>query len=353
MTNTYPLVSIVIPTFNQRPDFLRETLRSALAQTYPNFEVVLSENHSTNGADKVLEEFTDKRLRIVSPEQHLAMVPHFEFAGRQAKGEFISFLCSDDLVTPDWLAELVPLLASDKSAVFGFGEIANVKHDHPEEFLYRCRNDKLPTGSYSVKDMLKLILPFNRASSWLVGDLIRTDAYLRAGGMGQPNIRYCGDYALALRLLEQGGAVYLNKLVGLHRRWEANDGKTDSKRTLAAIDDTAELFRIIDTSAALGAQISALQSELASSKRSKATVSALLVLEAVATGEINAKDLAAPSAKILAMDNSIAIRAILGCARVPAIASLVRIFHKSAKSMYRVLVAPRMNRSGAATSKQQ
>lgn len=352
MTDDQPLVSIVIPTFNQRPDFLRETLNAALAQTYGNFEVVLSENHSNNGAEKVFAEFADARLRTVRPEQHLAMVPHFEFAGRHARGKYISFLCSDDLVTPDWLEQLVPLLEGDTNAVFGFGEIANVRHDRPDEIIYRCRNGEFATGSYSVTDMLKLVIPFNRASSWLVGDLIRTDAYLRAGGMGQPNIRYCGDYALALRLLEQGSAVYLNKLVGLHRRWDANDGKTDSKRALAAIDDTAELFRIIATSMPLAPHLSSLAPELERSKKTKAAVLSLLLLEAVAMGEIRSENLADPAAKILAMNNSLRTRSLLGCARTPAIASLLRTFHKSAKSLYRLLVAPRINRIGAGAVKE-
>jgi cellulose synthase/poly-beta-1,6-N-acetylglucosamine synthase-like glycosyltransferase len=62
-----PLVSIVIPTFNQRPQFLRDSLSSALAQTYGQIEVIVSDNHSTNGTAALLAEYDDPRLRVVRP----------------------------------------------------------------------------------------------------------------------------------------------------------------------------------------------------------------------------------------------------------------------------------------------
>ena len=61
MMKNRPTVSILIPTYNQRPDFLRATLRSVLAQTYTDFEVVVSDNHSTNEAPQVLAELWLKR----------------------------------------------------------------------------------------------------------------------------------------------------------------------------------------------------------------------------------------------------------------------------------------------------
>ncbi len=350
MSDLEPLVSIIIPTYNQRPDFLRATIKSCLAQTYRNIDVVVSENHSTNDAPSVLLEFSDPRLRVIRPETHLAMVPHFEFAGNAARGELMSFLASDDLVPEDWLELIVPMLQQNKDAVFGFGEIANVHHERPEETIYFCRGNKLPTGSYSTAELLALLLPFNRASSWLVGDVMRTDAYIRAGGVAQPNILYCGDHALALRLMEQGSAVYVNKLVGLHRRWEAIDGKIDAKRALSAVDDTLELFRIVETSEKLRPSLEQMRPQLARSKRKKAVLLSLVLLQAVAMGEIGAKELKEPSDKVLELDRPLLARLILQAAKIPGVPSLVKLFHKPAKSVYRTLIAPGMNRVNARTA---
>src|SRR5690606_1160799 len=121
MTQSQPLVSIVVPNYNQRHDFLRATIDSVLSQTYDNFEVVVSENHSTNGARDVLAEFDDPRLRIVQPPAHVPMPQNFAFGATEARGELISFLPSDDIVEPDWLERLVPELVKYPEAVFAFG----------------------------------------------------------------------------------------------------------------------------------------------------------------------------------------------------------------------------------------
>ena len=208
-----PLVSIILGFYNQRPDFLRATIRSVLAQTYQNFDLVVSDNHSTNGSSKVLDEFSDPRMRVIRPPQHVAMVPHFAFAAQHAKGEFISFLASDDLVSPDWLEALVPMFDDRPDVVFGFGEIANFPFEDPDQIRFLCREGMFPTGIYSAEQLLPLIFPFNRASSWMVGDLIRIDAYRQTAGnnfLEKAGIAYSGDHALSLRLLEIGSAAYVN-----------------------------------------------------------------------------------------------------------------------------------------------
>src|SRR5258707_326013 len=96
-----PHVSIVIPTYNQNREFLRAAVASALSQTYERFEVIVSNNHSTNDTVQVLSEFADERLKVVCPRDHLPMTENFAFAADQASGEYISFLASDDWVHPN------------------------------------------------------------------------------------------------------------------------------------------------------------------------------------------------------------------------------------------------------------
>src|SRR5258705_7070185 len=93
-----PLVSIIIPTYNQRPDFLRECLKSAIGQTYPNIEVIVSDNHSDNEMVQVLEDFPKDRLKLIKPPRHLDIIDNFIFGAEAATGEYISFLSSDDLL---------------------------------------------------------------------------------------------------------------------------------------------------------------------------------------------------------------------------------------------------------------
>ena len=58
-----PLVSIVIPTYNRARDLAR-ALKSVVGQTYPNFEVLVVDNHSADNTDDVVTSFNDSRMKL-------------------------------------------------------------------------------------------------------------------------------------------------------------------------------------------------------------------------------------------------------------------------------------------------
>ena len=242
MKKNRPTVSILIPNFNQKPAFLSAALQSVFAQTFDNFEVIVSENHSTNGSLEILNSFSDRRLRIVTPDAHLSMPENFAFAAKHARGKYLSFLPSDDLVEPDWLELLVPKISSSDDAVLAFGEVAGVHHERISEIFYFNRGQKLPTKIYSPSEFLPIVVTFNRNVGWVVGGLILADIYFKVGGMAQPGYHLSFDYALLLKLLEHGNIIYVNKLVGRHRVWGTKEGKVDGERSVRAIDDMINLF---------------------------------------------------------------------------------------------------------------
>lgn len=343
MIAAQPTVSVIIPTYNQRPDFLRATIRSVLHQPYANLEVVVSNNHSTNETESVLAEFSDPRLRIVMPETHLPMIPHFVFAGRQARGELISFLPSDDLVEPDWLESLLPPFLASPQAVFAFGEVAGVDFKDPDHVLYLCRESELPTKTYSVAEMLRLLIPLSRTAGWLVGDLIRTDIYHKVGGMDQPGLTYSGDHALAIRLIECGEAVYINKLVGRHRVWGVGEGKTEGLRVHGFIQDTLRLFQMLEESAPLRPYLKTLVTELNHSKKSKALILSLVLLEGAALHGFTAEQIKLARESVLKLDDSLRVKGILAVTASPY-APWLRHFHGIGKSIYRAALARTLNR---------
>jgi glycosyltransferase involved in cell wall biosynthesis len=90
-----PLFSIVVPTYN-RGDLLGTSLQSVLDQTFGDFEIVVSDNHSADDTEDVVRSVKDGRVRYVRPAQHLKPVDHFEFVWRQAAGRLILLLGDDD-----------------------------------------------------------------------------------------------------------------------------------------------------------------------------------------------------------------------------------------------------------------
>jgi glycosyltransferase involved in cell wall biosynthesis len=108
--STLPLVSILLPTHN-RPDYAELALKSALAQTYPNFEVVVSDNSDD---ERTAERFAPyvarypqlRYLRIAS----CPALENFQHCYSQARGDYVNFLMDDDLFHPNKLAIMMHVM---------------------------------------------------------------------------------------------------------------------------------------------------------------------------------------------------------------------------------------------------
>lgn len=94
-----PLVSIIITSYN-REKWIGKSVESALKQDYTNFEVVISDNCSTDNTKKILSTYMhDKRIKFYENDTNIGMLPNFKKAVEElAKGEYIVILNSDDLL---------------------------------------------------------------------------------------------------------------------------------------------------------------------------------------------------------------------------------------------------------------
>ena len=106
-----PRVSIVIPTYN-RVALLRETLDSALAQTYRDLEIIVVDNASEDDTPAFMARYTerDARVQYVRKPVNKGMVDSYNMGYRLAQGEFVHLLDSDDTITPDATAAQVDLM---------------------------------------------------------------------------------------------------------------------------------------------------------------------------------------------------------------------------------------------------
>jgi len=99
-----PLLSVVIPLYN-KARYIRRALDSVLAQTFEDFEVIVVNDGSTDGSEKVVERYTDPRVRLVSQENV------GECAARnrgiaEARANLVAFLDADDEWLPGHLAAI-------------------------------------------------------------------------------------------------------------------------------------------------------------------------------------------------------------------------------------------------------
>lgn len=108
----FPLVSIIITSYN-RSAMLPKAIESSLAQDYPNLEIVISDNCSTDGSDEIIKKYTgDSRVVYNRNEQNIGMLPNFRKATYDvAKGEFITYVnCDDYLIDNAFITDSIKLV---------------------------------------------------------------------------------------------------------------------------------------------------------------------------------------------------------------------------------------------------
>jgi glycosyltransferase involved in cell wall biosynthesis len=101
-------VSIVIPLYNKAP-YVRRALDSIAAQTFPDFEVIVVDDGSTDDGARIVKEYGDPRVRLIS-QANAGPGPARNAGIAQAQGEFTAFLDADDEWLPGYLEESVRLL---------------------------------------------------------------------------------------------------------------------------------------------------------------------------------------------------------------------------------------------------
>jgi len=113
---TDPLVSVLVLSYNQA-DFLAAAIESAVAQTWRNLEVIVVDNGSTDASPAVLDGFEhDSRVTIIRHSENGPITARMNEAVRMARGDWVSFLFSDDLYRPGMVEhQLRAALAAEPS----------------------------------------------------------------------------------------------------------------------------------------------------------------------------------------------------------------------------------------------
>ena len=98
------MISIVMPTYN-RAYIIDSSIKSVLAQTYSDFELIIVDDGSTDDTEKVIKSFNDKRIRYIKLEKNSGASHARNIGIENAKGEYITFHDSDDTMASTKLEE--------------------------------------------------------------------------------------------------------------------------------------------------------------------------------------------------------------------------------------------------------
>lgn len=117
-----PLVSILIPCYNAE-SWLAQTIESALAQTWPNKEIIVVDDGSTDGSLSIARTYEAKNVKIISQANKGASSARNRALG-VAKGEFIQYLDADDLLAPDKIERQMDALKESPKGLIASSEWA-------------------------------------------------------------------------------------------------------------------------------------------------------------------------------------------------------------------------------------
>ena len=180
-------VSLIIPCYNGE-SFLREAIDCALGQTWPNVEVVVVDDGSTDQSAEILREY-GARIRVVS--QANRGLPAARNSGiRSSRGEFLCFLDVDDYLSPEYAQTMAEALISSRATVAYCGWQNIGAHGRS--------NDPYVPPDYEAGSKLESFL--RSASPWPVhAAMVRADVLRETGGFNE-SLPTCEDYEFWLRV---------------------------------------------------------------------------------------------------------------------------------------------------------
>src|SRR5580698_7457190 len=128
-----PLVSVLVTSYN-RAEYICETIDSILNQTYPNFEIIICDNCSTDNTIEVIQKYADNpRVSIYQNEVNIGQFPNRNKIVSYANGKYLKYVDSDDLMYPHGLEIIVE--GMEQFPLAGYG-LASIEQDFERIFPF-------------------------------------------------------------------------------------------------------------------------------------------------------------------------------------------------------------------------
>jgi len=191
-----PRVSIGLPVFNGEK-YIEDTLDSILTQTYPDFELIIIDNASTDQTSQICRAYAakDKRIHYYRNKINVGAVSSHNHAFKLSSGKYFKWAAHDDVLAPEFLSRCINVLDSDPSIVLCHSKTACIDERGKQVGIY---NYKVRSDSLKPHERFGDLVIERRQPSWvLIFGLIRSDILRKTPLMGT----YIGsDYNLLVEL---------------------------------------------------------------------------------------------------------------------------------------------------------
>ena len=210
------LVSIIMPSYNTA-SYIKETIQSVFDQTYTHWELLIVDDCSTDNTDEVLSEINDRRIRVFKNEKNSGAAVSRNKALREAKGQWIAYLDSDDLWMPEKLEKQIAFM-NNNGYIFSYTNYEEIDVDGN-------RTGVKVTGPKKItkKGMFNYCWP---------GCLTVMFDASKIGLIQIEDIKKNNDYAMWLKVCQKADCYLLNECLGQYRKGRAGSISTNSIKTM-------------------------------------------------------------------------------------------------------------------------
>ena len=147
--NNIALVSVIMPTYNDKSAYLQESIESILRQSYSNIELIIADDSTKEETKAIIDEFAirDKRIKVVRETERMGLCHASNAAIKEAHGQYIARMDADDVSFPERLELQMRAFTSDSIAVVG-GQLYSF-YDGNDDIAARS---KYPLSAKAIND---------------------------------------------------------------------------------------------------------------------------------------------------------------------------------------------------------
>ena len=242
-----PKVSVLVPTYRYAR-FLPEAIESVLTQDFTDFELLISDDASSDGSAEIIRRYAagDPRIRWHVHEKNLGMVANWNWCLREARGDYVKFLFGDDrLASNQGLGRMAAMLDTEPRAVLAVtARLILDQHSRPLEIW-----DELGAAGHKPgREVIARCLRYDRN---LIGEPSAAMFRRQAGLRGfDPAWRQLVDEEMWFHLLETGDFVYDPEPLCSYRLHDAQQTVVNRDSHVASMESLLLLARYLDCFAA-------------------------------------------------------------------------------------------------------
>lgn len=234
--NNLPLVSILIPLYNAE-NYIEETIAKALKQSYPNIELIIVDDNSTDNSFQLAQKYNSENVHIYkNPKKGGNSARNYAF--EQCKGEYIKFMDADDYCTDDLIERQMERILTDgdnNTLVF-----SPVKMLYPDGTLFlpprKIDRDYTPG--------IELLIDIWRGKGWNCPHchLMHRDLFIKSGGWNEAIIKNQDGEFFARVAAKASKALSVNNVFAV---WRQTGTGVSSQLSLRAQESMLKTYDII------------------------------------------------------------------------------------------------------------